>query len=714
MEPKFQPQLVEEKIYRFWEENKLFEADPNSQKTPFSIILPPPNANADLHLGHAMYVYEDIMIRYHKLLGEEVLWLPGADHAGIETQFVYEKFLAKQGKSRFDFDRETLFKNIWQFVEINRGKMEKQLKRLGFALDWSKKKYTMDPEIIKIVYQTFKKLFDKGLVYRSKKLVNYCPHCGTSFSDLEVVYQERNDPLYYIKYGPFTLATVRPETKFGDTALAVHPRDKRYQKWIGQEIEVEGLIGKFKIKVVADEVVDPHFGTGVVKVTPAHDFDDYEIGRRHHLPMKQVIGFDGRLNELTGKYQGMKVKAAREQIVADLKSKGLIEKIDENYTHRVATCYRCGRVLEPLPKEQWFIKVNPLKKKAKELITTNKIKIYPPRFKKKLLEILGNFIDWNISRQIVWGIRIPAYRCQKMLNAKCQMSNGWFVSVDKPEKCLNCGSREFKQDEDTFDTWFSSAQWPFATLMSCSNSKFKDSSSKFYERFYPTSVMETGYDIFRAWVSRMIMIGYFATDRVPFKNIFGHGLVRDRHGQKMSKSKGNVVNPMIMVDKYGADALRAALIFEVKEGNDLSFAEEKVIGMRNFINKVWNIGRFIEINIKNQRSKIKNTDQRSKIIMQLEKEFKKEKKEYFKFMESYRFSKALGLVYEFLWHRYADVYIEQLKDDVINGNIKALEVLKNIYFENLKMLHPFTPFVTEAIFQVFFGEKKSILETNFQ
>jgi valyl-tRNA synthetase len=294
------------------------------------------------------------------------------------------------------------------------------------------------------------------------------------------------------------------------------------------------------------------------------------------------------------------------------------------------------------------------------------------------------------------------------------MSNGWFVSVDKPEKCLNCESREFKQDEDTFDTWFSSAQWPFATLMSCSNSKSKKSSSKFYKRFYPTSVMETGYDIFRAWVSRMIMIGYFVTGQVPFKNIFGHGLVRDRHGQKMSKSKGNVVNPMIMVDKYGADALRAALIFEVKEGNDLSFVEEKVIGMRNFINKIWNIGRFIEINIKDQRSKIKNTDQRSKIIMQLEKEFTREKKEYLKFMESYRFSKALGLVYEFLWHRYADIYIEQLKDDVINGNIKALEVLKNIYFENLKMLHPFVPFVTEAIFQVFFGEKKSILETNFQ
>ena len=684
MDSKFQPALVEEKIYRFWEENRLFEADPTSKKTPFSIILPPPNANADLHMGHAMYVYEDIMIRYHKLIGNEVLWLPGADHAGIETQYVYEKHLAKQGKSRFDFDRKTLFKDIWKFVEINRGNMEKQLKRLGFALDWARQKYTMDPAIIKIVYTTFKKLFDAGLVYRAKKLVNYCTYCGTSFSDLEVIYKERIDPLYYMKYGPFILATVRPETKFGDTAVVVHPDDKRYQKWIGREIEVEGLTGKFKVKVVADSMVDPKFGTGVVKVTPAHDFNDYETALRHNLPMKQVIDFTGRLNELTGKYQGMKIA--------------------------------------------------PLKKKAISLIESGKIKIYPRRFKKILTQILNNFYDWNISRQIVWGIRIPAYKCKlKVQSEKLKVEEKWFVSIKKPDKCQICGECDFEQDEDTFDTWFSSSQWPFATLASCSNSKFKVQSSKlnnnvtikqfnndFFNYFYPTSVMETGYDIFRAWVARMIMIGDFATGKVPFKNIFGHGMVRDRKGQKMSKSKENVVNPMVMVEKYGADALRTALIFEIKEGNDLSFAEEKVIGMRNFINKVWNIGRFIYMNRQVQSSKFpsaralgegkvqsgtsavssfaKATEDKeerdglarrsldeggktAEVVKDLAKEFVKEKKEYFKYMNSYQFSKALGLIYEFLWHRYADFYLEQLKQELKDGKIKVLEKLKEVYFE---------------------------------
>ena len=726
MDSKYQPLLIEEKIYQYWEKNGHFTAKVNKDKKPFSIILPPPNANADLHMGHAMYVYEDIMIRFHKLIGDEVLWLPGADHAGIETQFVYEKHLKKQGKSRFDFDRETLFKDIWNFVEDNRGKMEKQLKRLGFALDWSRQKYTMDPEIIKIVYETFEKLFKADLVYRAKKLVNYCTYCGTSFSDLEVVYKERVDPLYYMKYGPFILATVRPETKFGDTAVAVHPDDKRYQQSIGKEIEVEGLIGKFKVKVVADTAVDPKFGTGVVKVTPAHDFDDYEISLRHNLPMKQVIDFDGRLNELTGKYQGMRVKAAREQVANDLKNKGWIIKVQEDYTHRVGTCYRCGRVLEPLPKEQWFIKVASLKKKAITLIESGKINIYPSRFKKILTQILDNFYDWNISRQIVWGIRIPAYKCKlKVQSEKLKVEEKWFVSIKKPDKCQICGECDFKQDEDTFDTWFSSAQWPFATLASCSNSKFKVQSSKlnnnvtikqfnndFFNYFYPTSVMETGYDIFRAWVSRMIMIGYFTTNQVPFKNVFGHGMVRDRKGQKMSKSKGNVTNPMMMADRYGADALRIALIFETKEGGDLSFAEEKVIGMRNFINKVWNIGRFIFMNlqVKSEKLKIKSLSEKSKVFQNLEKEFKEEKKEYFKYMKSYQFSKALGLIYEFLWHRFADYYIEQLKDKVINGNIEALELLRKIYFGNLKMLHPFAPFVTEAVWQVFNGKQNSILK----
>lgn len=695
MNSKYQPQLVEEKIYKEWEEKGYFNANVNSQKKPFSIILPPPNANGSLHLGHAMFTYEDIMIRFNKMTGKETLWLLGLDHAGTETQFVFEKHLKKQGKSRYDYKRDELYKMIWDYVAENKDHIKEQLKRLGFALDWSREKFTMDPNIVKIVYKTFKDLFDQGLIYRANKLINYCTNCGTSFSDLEVIYVERTDPLYYMKYGPFTLATVRPETKFGDTAVAVHPDDKRYKKWIGQEIEVEGLIGKFKVKVVADRAVDPKFGTGAVKVTPAHDFTDYEIAKRHNLPMKQVIGFDGKLNDLTGKYQGLRIFSARQQVVADLQAKGLMVKIKEDYVHRVGTCYKCGKVLEPLPKEQWFIKVKPLADQAKKLIEKKETVVLPKRFKKRLITILDDFIDWNISRQVVWGIRIPAYRCRS--------KNDWFISLDIPKKCEICGGNDFEQDEDTFDTWFSSAQWPYATLLTEGQEAF--------DYFYPTSVMETGHDILRAWVARMMMVGYFSTKKTPFKTIFLHGMIRDSKGQKMSKSKGNVIDPILMIDKYGADALRAALIFGTKEGGDVSLSEEKVIGMRNFINKIWNIGRFIEMNWKAPNSKFQETNKSKslKILNELQKEFKKEKKQYLKHMDNYQFSKALGLVYEFIWHRFADHYIEQLKDEIINGNIEALEELKSVYLENLKMLHLFIPFVTEAVWKVFNKESSSIL-----
>lgn len=700
MDSKYQPQLVEEKIYKEWEEKGYFKASVNKSKEPFSIILPPPNANGSLHLGHAMFTYEDIMIRFNKMMGKETLWLLGLDHAGTETQFVFEKYLKKQGKSRYDYKRDELYKMIWKYVAENKSTIKNQLKRLGFALDWSREKFTMDPEIVKIVYKTFKDLFDQGLIYRANKLINYCTNCGTSFSDLEVVYIERTDSLYYMKYGPFTLATTRPETKFGDTAVAVHPDDKHYQKWIGKEIEVEGLIGKFKVIVVGDKAVDPKFGTGAVKVTPAHDFNDYEIAKRHDLPMKQVIGFDGKLNSLAGKYQGLRVFSARQQIVADLQAKGQMVKIKEDYVHRVGTCYRCGKVLEPLPKEQWFIKVKPLADRAKKLIEKKETEVLPKRFKKRLVTILDDFIDWNISRQVVWGIRIPAYKCK----SKNQMTNDkWFISTEKPEKCKICGECIPEQDEDTFDTWFSSAQWPFATLMT--------EGQEFFDYFYPTSVMETGHDILRAWVARMMMIGYFSKKKTPFEKIFLHGMVRDSKGQKMSKSKGNVIDPILMIDKYGADALRSALIFGTKEGGDISFSEEKVVGMRNFVNKVWNMGRFLELNSKFEiRNPKQIINSKSKILNELEKEYKKEKKQYLKFMDSYQFSKALGLVYEFIWHRFADFYIEQLKDEIINGNIEALEVLKEVYLENLKMLHPFVPFVTEEIWKVF--EKDSILKSS--
>ncbi len=708
MDAKFLHAVVEEKIYSFWEREKIFEAKVNPKKKPFSIILPPPNANASLHLGHAMYVYEDIMIRYHKIIGDEVLWLPGADHAGIETQYVFEKYLQKQDKSRFDYDRETLFKMIWEFVQTNRGTMENQLRRLGFALDWTKKKFTMDSDIVSTVYQTFQKLFEKGLLYRDYRLVNYCTRCGTSFSDLEVVYVERKDPLYYMKYGPFTIATVRPETKFRDSALAVNPKDKRYIKWLGKTLEIPGLLGSIKMTVIADPEVDPKFGTGIMKVTPAHDPHDFELGKKYNLSVTPIITTQGRMDFSwflsqkniaekyrlrAEKYHGIKVAKVRALMVEDLKEDGLLIKTDENYTHRIGTCYRDGSVIEPLPLEQWFIKVKPLVTQAKKLIKTGKIKIHPKRFEKHLNMILDNFIDWNISRQIVWGIRIPAYRCQKP-------PNKWFVSLEKPTKCLVCNGCAPVQDTDTFDTWFSSAQWPFATLIA---QKDKD----LFNYFYPTTVMETGYDILRAWVARMIMIGDFVTKKPPFEHVFLHGMVRDKKGQKMSKSKGNVINPIEMIDKHGADALRSALLFGIKEGNDVVLSEEKIIGMRNFANKIWNIGRFIEMNLNSPA--FTKTSAGKQIINELQKEFKEIQKQYKKDMNGYRFSKAFDSVYHFLWHRYADYYIEQLKEDLKNGNIEALEIMREVYEGSLVLLHPFIPFVTEAIWQVFHGENSSIL-----
>jgi valyl-tRNA synthetase len=699
MDSKFIPSLYEEKLNTFWEKKEFFhpsEESLKSGKEPFSIILPPPNANGSLHTGHAMFVYEDIMIRYNKLQGKNVLWLLGLDHAGNETQFVFEKHLNKQGKSRYDYDRETLFKMIWDFVMENKGTIKGQLRRLGFALDWQREKFTMDPQIVKIVYETFKKLHDEGLAYRAYRLVNYCTRCGTSYSDYEVNYEEQVDSLYYMKYGPFTLATVRPETKFGDTAVVVNPKDKRYKEWIGKEIEVEGLLGPFKIKVIGDEAVDPKFGTGVMKVTPAHDFTDYEIGQRHNLPIVQVIDFRGKLNEKAGPYAGLNVLEARKRVAEDLQKKGLMVKIDENYKHRVGKCYRCGRVIEPLPKEQWFIKIKPLADETKKIVEIEEVKFYPKKYKRQSTQLLNKYIDWNISRQVVWGIRIPAYHCKS--------TDKWFVSVEPPTKCEACGKDDFVQDDDTFDTWFSSGQWPFATL--------KTEGEEFYNYFYPTSVMETGFDILRPWVLRMIMLGNFATGKIPFQKVFLHGMVRDKKGQKMSKSKGNVINPLEMVDKFGADALRAALIFGIKEGADVPLSDDRVIGMRNFANKMWNIGRFVKMNDEkgSATQNSETTKAGEKELKQLKKEFEAEKKKYVSYMEKFQLSKALDLVYHFMWHKYADIYIEKLKEPLQNGNIEVLNTLKEVYFENLKLLHPYMPFVTEALWQEFHGEHSSVLE----
>ncbi|MDP1722036.1 MAG: valine--tRNA ligase [Candidatus Gottesmanbacteria bacterium] len=737
MDKAYNPQAVEEAIYKMWETGGYFtpklipkEALPAGRQ-PFSILLPPPNANADLHVGHAMYVVEDIMIRYHRMKGDPTLWMPGADHAGFETQYVYEKHLAKQGKSRFDFDRETLYKDIWNFVHTNRGSMENQLRRLGFSLDWSRNVFTLDPSIVETVYKSFKQLFDEGLVYRDKRLVNYCTKDGTGFSDLEVLYVERNDPLYYIKYGPFTIATARPETKFRDTALAVNPKDKRYKKYIGQTLEIMGLLGPITMTVIPDPHVDPKFGTGIMKVTPAHDPHDFELGRQFNLPVTPIIDFRGKMDfswflsqkDIDPKYRaraenyhGKKVAIVRPLMVEDLKADGLMIKIDEAYTHRIGTCWKCGTVIEPLPLEQWYVKVAPMTKKAIEAINKKQVTFVPKRFEKTAKQWLTNFHDWNISRQNVWGIRIPAWHCAlcaqnptrfakaiarranttNKSNAQSIRLSGWVVTDgEKPETCPTCGGRDLTQDTDTFDTWFSSGQWPFATLRA----------TRDFDYFYPTTVMETGYDILPWWVCRMLMLGIHLTGSVPFTTVYLHGLVRDAQGQKMSKSKGNVINPLKMVDQYGADALRMALVFGTGAGNDQALSEDKIRGMRNFANKLWNIGRFIEMNLQisnpydqitiydeNMHKMLKNPNDK-RIISQTNMLVAGVTKD----LDRYRFSDAAQKIYNFTWHTLADVHLEKNKERFKEGDGQAIAVLRHVFLTIMKLLHPFMPFVTEEI-----------------
>lgn len=699
MEKRFDHTIVEPALIAFWDERGSYVAKVTKEKEPFCIILPPPNANADLHLGHAMFVYEDIMIRYNKLAGKEVLWLPGFDHAGFETQFVFEKHLKKQGKSRFDYDRDALYQLIWDFVEDNKPKMRNQLKRLGFALDWSKEQFTAHPDIVKIVYRTFKKLFEEGRLYRKERLVNYCTVCGTSFSDLEVQYEEKQTKLWYIRYALkddpkrfITVATTRPETMLGDTAVAVNPKDKRFKDFIGKTVVLP--IMNREIPVVADDMVDPKFGTGAVKMTPAHDPNDWQVAQRHNLPSIQVIGFNGRMTDKAGKFAGLKTKIAREEVLKELAELGVLEK-EKDYTHRVGVCYKSSTIIEPLPLEQWFIDVKPMAAEAKKRIEADEITFFPKKYKRQAIQILDNYQDWNISRQIVWGIRIPAFRNTK--------TGEWVVETDseKQKELLNNG---YEQDQDTFDTWFSSGQWPFATL--------ENVGQDFLDYFYPTAVMETGHDILRAWVARMAMLGILMNGDVPFRHVFLHGMVRDKHGQKMSKSKGNVVNPIEFMDKYGTDALRAALIFGTKDGGDTNISEEKVIGMRNFANKVWNIGRFLQMNIEQtpMTDAAKATNATAK---ELKKEFAALGKKYRKYMSSDKFSKGLEECYQFLWHRFADYYIETLKEGVRNGDGASMRLLHDVYLGIIVMLHPFMPFVTESVWRVFNGEDSSIADVSF-
>jgi valyl-tRNA synthetase len=642
--------------------------------------------------------------------------VPGADHAGFETQVVFEKHLEKQGKSRFQFSRKVLYKMMLDFTQKNKKLMEEQLKRLGASCDWSREKFALDPDIVKIVYQTFKKLFQDGLIYRGKRVINWCVHHQTSLSDLEVASQRQKAKLTYIKYPIcnskkfIVVATTRPETMLGDTAVAVNPKDKKYQSLLKNKIKIcLPLTGRI-IPLISDKAVDPDFGTGAVKVTPAHDPIDFEIGQRHNLKTIQVIGKDGKMAEEAGPdYCGLNVFQARQKIVEDLKELNLIEK-DEDYSHMLPVCYKCKKPIEHLISDQWFIKIKPLAKRAVAAVKKKEIKFVSKRFEKIFFNWMKNIRDWNISRQIVWGIRIPVWYCQEKKNKRCQNKQGIIISEKRPKQCPCCRSKKLKEETDTFDTWFSSGQWPFAVL--------GYPNSKDYKYFYPTSVMETGWDILPFWVARMIMLGLYRTGQIPFKYVYLHGLVRDKDRQKMSKSKGNVINPLMVVEKYGADALRMALVFGSSNQNDIIISEEKIIAQQRFITKIWNASRFVlqnlgkDFNPQKINHKGLCLTKKDKWIL---KEMENTAEKVAKNIESFNFHIAAEEIYHFFWHKFCDKTIEDVKRRLYSESSTIKEkqagkwVLYAVMLNSLRLLHPFIPFATEEIYQMLPGKPKKAL-----
>ena len=702
MDKVYEHQKTEKNIYQLWEKSGFFNPDklPFDKKSkPFCIIMPPPNANAPLHIGHGVFVtLQDLMIRFQRMRGKRTLWLPGTDHAGFETQVVFEKELEKQGKSGLEMNRDEFYKAVWQYTQKNKKIVRYQLKLLGASCDWSREKFTLDEDIQKTVYQTLEKLWKDGLLYRGKRIVNYCPKHKTAFSELEVKYQEQKDFLYFVRYKLkeernkwITVATTRPETIPGDTAIAVNPKDNRYKKLINKVV-IEPIT-KREIPIIADKDVEIDFGTGALKITPAHDSLDFEIGQRHHLETRETLDFNGYFNELAGPLAGLNVSQAREKSITILQaSDSLVKK--EEHVHQVGHCYKCNSRIEPMIMDQWFIAMTkPLPKKNKSLkdlainaVKKGEIKIIPPRFEKVFFHWMNNIKDWNISRQIRWGIPIPAFHCED-----CKES---FIQIDKiPKKCLYCQSKNIKKDTDVLDTWFSSGQWPYATLFGNQGLKSKD-----FKTFYPTDIMETGWDILFFWVARMIILGIYYTGKIPFKYVYLHGLVRDKDRQKMSKSKGNVIDPLAVIDVYGADALRMALIIGNTAGNDIVISEEKIKGYRNFANKIWNASRFVISNLNDYDGKKPTLNVKDKKTLIA---FKKTKQKITKNLENFKFSLAGEALYHYFWHTFADKIIEEMKNRIKDNQDKkqAQYILDIILKDCLKMLHPFMPFVTEAIWQ---------------
>lgn len=728
---------VEESIYAFWLENNLFSSRPDSAQKPFTIVIPPPNVTGSLHMGHALNnTLQDALIRYKRLAGFNVCWVPGADHGGIATQNVVEKLLLAEGKNKNDLGREKFLERMWKWRAATGDTILEQLKKLGCALDFSRARFTMDEVCSRAVREAFVRLFEKGLIYRGKRLVNWCPRCMTALSDIEVEHEEEIGKLWHIKYplssgdGFLAVATTRPETMLGDTAVAVNPSDERYKKLVGRMIKLP-LSGR-EIKIIADASVDAAFGTGAVKVTPAHDPTDFDIGARHNLEKVVVIGFDGKMTPSAGKYAGLDRYHARKEILNDLEVSGLLLETVER-PHAVGVCYRCSTTIEPLISEQWFLTVGEMSRRAIEASRAGKVKFYPASWEKPYIAWLENLRDWCISRQIWWGHRIPVYYCKNDAAAAApqKSSDGKpvcppFASVETPAKCPHCGGSQIEQETDVLDTWFSSALWPFSVFGWPTDTKSVGVKSDL-EYYYPTSVLVTGHEILYLWVARMVQFGLEFMGERPFSDVYIHGIVRDKHGKKMSKSLGNVIDPLDIIKKYGADALRFAMISSATAGRDIQLSDDSFVGARNFANKLYNASRYILMNLEKyplddislDGESLEETD---KWILSECAAVSLDVRGHY---ESYELDKAARAVYDFTWNKFCDWYIEFTKERLYGSDgatrRTALKVLVKVLADILKIIHPIMPFVTESLWRALRerlpaskgGLPESIMETAY-
>jgi valyl-tRNA synthetase len=694
---RYEPSAVEERWYPEWERRGYFRADPASPRPPYSIVIPPPNVTGSLHMGHALNnTLQDILIRTKRMDGFNTLWMPGTDHAGIATQVVVERQLAAEGKTKDEVGREEFLRRVWQWKEQSGGTIIRQLKKLGASCDWSRERFTMDAGLSRAVREVFVRLWDEGLIYRDDYIVNWCPRCQTVLSDLEVEREERDAEFVYIKYGPLTLGTVRPETKLGDTGLAVHPGDARYAQYVGRTLDIPSVDGTISVKVVADEAVDPEFGTGVIKVTPGHDPIDFEIGRRHNLPIRTVIGFDGRMTAAAGRYAGMDRFECRRRIVEDMQALGLIDHV-EPYRHAVGLCYRCKTVVEPLVSKQWYVNVKPLAEVAIAAVQDGRIAITPPGWAKTYYHWMENIRPWCISRQLWWGHRIPAWHCDA--------DGSVHVSREKLTECPKCGG-PLRQDPDVLDTWFSSGLWPFSTL------GWPEDTPEL-RAYYPTSVLVTGFDILFFWVARMAMLGLHFMKEVPFRDVYIHALVRDAEGQKMSKSKGNVVDPLAVMSRYGTDAFRFTLTALAAQGRDVRISDERVEGYRNFANKLWNASRLVLGNLEGY-DPAGDTAPAGLPGAWLESRLQATIGAVREALDAYRFNDAASALYQFVWNDFCDWYLEIAKISLYRAEDRAernrvQHTLVTVLERALRLLHPFMPFITEELWQRLPHEGDSVM-----